>query len=81
MANNNLLRKRLEELQSEASSEKEWWNKKKASIQSEFMKQLDEDAKGSSTAVSKVSDDDAVLVDAGVPGVQQGGGKKKKGKK
>jgi len=90
IAANQLIRKRMDELQATQTAEREWWDRRKASIQSEFMKELDEDsapttshAVGKSVPVgSRVSDDDAVLVEAGGPADRQsGGGKKKKGKK
>jgi translocation protein SEC66 len=40
------LRERLAEITSKTSSEKEWWEKKKAGIQSDFMKELDEEKEG-----------------------------------
>lgn len=73
-----MLRNKIEELQSQAPIEKEWWEKRKAEIQSDFMKELDDDA---ATGESKKSDDDAVLVEGGGPSSQAGGKKnKKKGK-
>ncbi|KAF2085601.1 hypothetical protein K490DRAFT_67485 [Saccharata proteae CBS 121410] len=92
MAQNAMLRKRVEEIQSQAKSEREWWDKKKAGIQESFMKELDESSTtrpstaGTTSATSRngsVVGDDAVLVDADGPASgQQGGGKKKgKGKK
>ena len=55
MAQNNHIRERLAEITSKAPAEKEWWDSKKASIQSEFMKELDDE---------KVkSEEDGVLVE------------------
>ena len=76
----------MAELQAEAKSEKEWWEKRRASIQKGFMKELDDEKAPTSTKTSaaptRVSDDEAVLVESGGPAVgQQGAGKKKKGKK
>jgi translocation protein SEC66 len=89
MAQNFVIRNRMEEMQAEITSEKEWWEKRRASIQTEFMKELDMES-SSSTAngkVTKTSDDEAVLVEVDGPtatGSQQGGGtaknRKKKGK-
>ncbi|KAF2836311.1 translocation protein-like protein sec66, partial [Patellaria atrata CBS 101060] len=74
MVNNSSLRDRLTELQGTVPSEKAWWEKKKATIQSEFMKELDnEDAASVSsratgtTGTRRGSEDDAVLVEAGGP--------------
>jgi translocation protein SEC66 len=66
-------------VQDQAQSEKEWWEKRRAVIQTDFMKELDESEK-SSTSGKAPSEEDAVLVDAGTPSAG-GGGKKKKGKK
>lgn len=91
--NNELYRRRLTELQSKLPEERQWWDKKKASIQEGFMKELDADASSTKSApstaapaqpVSSVqgSDDDAVLVEAAPTASPAGGGKKKKkGKK
>jgi translocation protein SEC66 len=75
IANNTMLRKRLDELQAQTEPEKEWWDKRKAEIQSEFMKELDEE---DSVAAEKKSDDDGVLVEGGGPSSQAGGKKNKK---
>ncbi|KYK55416.1 hypothetical protein DCS_07379 [Drechmeria coniospora] len=56
IAANTKLRERLEEIEAQAASEKQWWEKRRGQIQSEFMKELDTSAKG-------VSEDDAVLVE------------------
>lgn len=87
MAQNAHIRERLTEIQSTTQSEKEWWEKRKADIQSSFMKELDDEKKPMSTEnIPSVrqnkngSDDDAVLVEAGGPASAPGKGKKKKGK-
>jgi translocation protein SEC66 len=78
MAQNQQIRKRMTEIQAEAPADKEWWEKKRANISSEFMKELDKEASTASKG-PKGSDDEAVLVESGGPAVsQQGGGKKKK---
>jgi len=86
IANNQVIRTRMTELQAQKDAEREWWDIRKAKIQSEFMKELDE---GSPTAtpakpgVSRTSDDDTVLVEGGGPVDKAAGGaskKKKKGK-
>ncbi|GIK07458.1 translocation protein S66 [Aspergillus viridinutans] len=41
MLNNALFRERLQSYQSKLAEEREWWDKKKASIQEGFMKELD----------------------------------------
>ncbi|KAI8966014.1 Sec62/63 complex, subunit Sec66 [Daldinia sp. FL1419] len=74
IAANTMLRTRLEEIESRAAADKQWWEKRREAIQKDFMKELEE---GSSTKGSvKGSDDDAVLVDSSSPS-----SKKKKGKK
>ncbi len=42
MAANGMLRKRIDELQSQTKSEKEWWDQRRATIQTDFMKELDQ---------------------------------------
>ena len=80
IAANTQFRKRLDEIEAQAATEKKWWGKKRAAIQSEFMKELD----GATTTLAKSltskagSDEDAVLVEGGGPAA---GSRKKKGKK
>lgn len=50
MANNQMIRKRMDELQSQVAAEKEWWDKRKATIQSDFMKELDNEGHKSALA-------------------------------
>ncbi|KAK5140914.1 Translocation protein S66 [Rachicladosporium monterosium] len=92
---NLLIKQRMAEIQDTLESEKAWWDKKRAVIQSHFMKELEEadgkpaeEAKAADAAPvpnkkNGSSDDDAVIVEAGGPAQAQGGsGKgKKKGKK
>ncbi|KAH8701141.1 pre protein translocase subunit Sec66 [Talaromyces proteolyticus] len=96
MDQNNLFRQRIEDYQSKASEERQWWDRKKASIQEGFMKELDEE-EGSKAAGNKntekaaapasttgTSDDDGVLVESEGINVTSGTSsvkKKKKGKK
>jgi len=77
---NELVRKRIGNLQSQVDSEKSWWEKRRAAIQDGFMKELDDEKAAKSVkAPTRVSDDEAVLVESGGPAVaQQGQGKKKK---
>lgn len=62
-----MFRKKLNEVQSNTDSEKEWWEKRRASIQSEFMKELDEEAQAKASKIASpaksTSDEDAILVD------------------
>lgn len=75
IAGNTTLRKRLDEIQAQAANEKEWWEKRRAAIQSDFMKELDDAEK------KPTSEDDAVLVDPSTPSGTPAGSKKKRGKK
>ncbi|KAF2013554.1 hypothetical protein BU24DRAFT_494007 [Aaosphaeria arxii CBS 175.79] len=79
MAQNTHIRERLNDILSTSQSEKEWWEKRKATIQSEFMKELDDEKEASVVSPVKGSDDDAVLVEGGGP-ADSLKGKKKKGK-
>lgn len=74
MLQNTLIRERLNEILSKAPKEKEEWEARRATIQSEFLKELDEEKK---TQVTKMSDDDAVLVEGGGPEDKSGTSKKK----
>ncbi|KAK2741026.1 translocation protein S66 [Myotisia sp. PD_48] len=82
---NNAVRNELEEIQSSVAEERAWWDRRKASIQEGFMKELEQEGSVASSlgenSTRLISDDDAVLVDAGGPAVSTGGKKKKKGKK
>ncbi|KAI9778586.1 MAG: translocation protein S66 [Geoglossum umbratile] len=93
MASNIVIRKRVDEIQAKAKAETEWWEKKRATIQSEFMKELNEGSEATSTsqrlptaaAVAEKggSDEDTVFVEGGGPAAvgAKGSAKKKKGKK
>lgn len=78
MAANTLFRQKLDEIQSQTESEKAWWDKRRASIQEEFMKELD--SAPSAKTNKPGSDEDAVLVDRDGLAVT-GSMRKKKGKK
>ncbi|ROT36779.1 hypothetical protein SODALDRAFT_281316 [Sodiomyces alkalinus F11] len=80
IAANTTLREKLDNIQEQTEAEKAWWEKRRAAIQADFMRELDEgDSKdgksvSASTAPSSVDGEpDAVVVGAA--------GKKKKGKK
>lgn len=86
MAQNARLRTKINEIQVQAKPEREWWEKRRETLRTEFMKELDEDEKpaaGEGKAASVLSDEEAVLVEGGGPTTPgaQGGKKKKKGKK
>ncbi|KAF2146928.1 uncharacterized protein K452DRAFT_263160 [Aplosporella prunicola CBS 121167] len=82
MAQNQLLRARVDELQAQTEAEKEWWSRKKAAISEDFMKELDSapTSRPTTSAGSRptTSGSDAVLVDTGSPGTPK---RKSKGKK
>lgn len=48
MLNNNIIRQRIEIHQSKLSEEREWWDRKKTTIQEGFMKELDEESSSAS---------------------------------
>lgn len=52
MLNNNIIRQRIEIHQSKLSEEREWWDRKKATIQEGFMKELDEEGSSASKTES-----------------------------
>lgn len=85
--NHTIIRQRITDIQAQAKTEREWWDKRRASIQSDFMKELDEGATGGSKPTPAVgekigSDEDAVIVDGGGPAAAgKGSTRKKKGKK
>jgi len=68
----------MAEIQATVDSEKEWWEKRRASIQKDFMKELDEESE--ETPAKANSDDEPVLVETDTPSATPGS-KKKKGKK
>jgi translocation protein SEC66 len=82
MAANTVFRNRLDEVQAKTESEKQWWEKRRASIQSEFMKELDTptDSTPAKTPTSKSgSDEETIMVES--PTVSGTGSvRKKKGK-
>jgi translocation protein SEC66 len=85
MMQSTLLRNRLDEIQSQAQSEKEWWEKRRASIQSDFMKEIEDTGSRSraGTLADRIgSDEDAVLVEVGGHvNSGKGSARKRKGKK
>ncbi|KAL3465385.1 Pre protein translocase subunit Sec66-domain-containing protein [Aspergillus heterothallicus] len=60
MVNNALIRERIEKHQKKAEEEKEWWEKKKVSIQEGFMKELDAE-KGTATTTTSAAAAPAVV--------------------
>jgi translocation protein SEC66 len=76
-----MLRGRLDEIQSQTASEKQWWEKRRTTIRTDFMKELDEGDKTSPQAKSVASEEDAALVETAAPSSTPASSKKKKGKK
>lgn len=70
-----MLRDRLDEIEAQTERDKEWWEKRRASIKNEFMKELDEEEQQQQQQQQSKAgtDDEGVLVDTP--------NKKKKGKK
>lgn len=73
-----MFQKKLEEITAKTDAEKQWWEKRRAAISSDFMKELDEDTEKAHAAAPS---DDGILVDASIPAEGTGASKKKKGKK
>lgn len=78
MVNNEALRQKVAEIQAQGKADREWWDQERATIQSNFMKELDENSgagagvgtlKPNAAAVAEKggSDEDAVLVEGGEP--------------
>lgn len=91
MVQAEITHKKIDQIQAQGKADRAWWDQERASIQSKFMKELDE---APSTAVNKPttpgadkSDEDAVLVEGGGPAASgsaagsKGGTKKRKAKK
>lgn len=79
IANNEYLRQKVADQQAQGKADREWWDKEKASIQSSFMKELEQEKatgtgagagtpKSTTPAAEKGgSDEDTVLVEGGGP--------------
>jgi|SRR5580700_10311789 translocation protein SEC66 len=85
IAANTVLRDRLNEIQAQTQAEKEWWEKRRASIQTDLMKEIDTRAttpagKSIATPNKTTSDEDTVIVENPTTS-EKGSTKKKKGKK
>lgn len=83
--------KKIEELQAQGKTDRAWWDQERASIQSKFMKELDEAPATTGTKPTTPgadrSDEDTVMVEGGGPAASgsaagsKGGTKKRKAKK
>jgi len=82
MNQNIVLKNHIATIQAKLEPEKSAWEARRTDIQSNFMKELDMNGTAAENAPRKTGSesDDAVLVDAGGPALDQGS-KKKKGKK
>jgi translocation protein SEC66 len=85
IAANTVLRDRLSEIQAQTQAEKEWWEKRRASIQTDLMKEIDKPVttpagKAVATPSKSASDEDTVIVENPTPS-EKGSTKKKKGRK
>ncbi|KAH7257307.1 Sec62/63 complex, subunit Sec66 [Fusarium tricinctum] len=69
MTANAAMRGSIEEILAQAESEKQWWEKRRGQIQTEFMKELDGSEQSSS---AKTTSEDGVMVDT--PGNSQKAG-------
>jgi translocation protein SEC66 len=62
-----MFREKLNDIQSQTTAEKEWWEKRRASIEAGFMKELDAapstTPKTTSSGIKTTSDDDSVVVE------------------
>jgi translocation protein SEC66 len=86
IAANTILRKRLDEIQSQTQAEREWWERRRTSIQTDFLRELDSGSSGVAKAAVPVTkniiDEDTVLVEGGGPTAnEKGSTRKKKAKK
>ena len=93
--NNASIRETVSKLQEKGKADREWWDKERASIQTKFMQELNEEkpagtSKGAASGAASGaanSDEDAVMVEGGGPAASgstagsKGGTKKRKGKK
>ena len=82
MNQNIVLKNHIATIQAKLEPEKSAWEARRTDIQLNFMKELDMNGAAAENAPRKTGSesDDAVLVDAGGPALDQGS-KKKKGKK
>lgn len=84
IASNAAFKKRLDEIQAKAPADKQWWEKRRASIQSELGIE-DTTSKMPVPVISRSlggSDENAILIEGGGPPVSDKGSiRKKKGKK
>ncbi|KAL8963036.1 MAG: hypothetical protein Q9193_000653 [Seirophora villosa] len=87
MHHNAILREKITSIQASGKRDREWWHQEKATIQSNFMKELGDDEKENAKPATMPgtdkggSDEDAVIVEGGGPAAPGSSRKKRKGKK
>ncbi|KAI4116004.1 MAG: hypothetical protein LQ345_003505 [Seirophora villosa] len=87
MHHNAILREKITSIQARGKRDREWWHQEKATIQSNFMKELGDDEKENAKPATVPgtdkggSDEDAVIVEGGGPAAPGSSRKKRKGKK
>ena len=64
---NTQFRKKLEAIQSRTPAEREWWEKRRATIETELLKEADEESADKASTGKPASEEDAVLVESGTP--------------
>lgn len=72
MVNNEMIREKLAEIQAQGRSDRQWWDYKRAAIQSNFMKELDEDVVPGSTSSSTSGPTPSGLKSASTPAEKVG---------
>jgi translocation protein SEC66 len=78
IAANKALRDKLDDIEAQTERDKQWWEKRRASIKDNFMKELEEESGKTQTKAG--IEDEPVLVDTDTPSASPSG-KKKAGKK
>ncbi|GAB1311295.1 Translocation protein S66 [Madurella fahalii] len=76
IAANKVFRDRLEEIEAQTEQEKSWWEKRRATIKNDFMKELDEESEKAQAKAG--SEDEPVLVDTNTPSATPSGASKKR---
>jgi translocation protein SEC66 len=77
IAANKALRDRLEDIEAQTEKDKEWWEKRRSNVKSEFMKELEAESAQAQAQAKAGSEDEAVLVDTDTPSATPSGASKK----
>lgn len=72
MVHNQSIREKVADIQAQGKSDREWWDQKRAAIQSDFMKELDEDTVPGTTSASTSSPPPSGLKSPGTPAEKVG---------